>query len=87
MANGWGPDGGVQDQIDATVTDAVSAARSRLPSGAGTIECEVCGEEIPLKRRQAIPGVRTCIACQSERDKRPTFFGINRRGNKDSQLR
>ncbi|MCO5130247.1 MAG: DksA/TraR family C4-type zinc finger protein [Xanthobacteraceae bacterium] len=87
MANGWGPDGGVQDQIDATVTDAVSAARSRLPSGEGTIECEVCGEEIPLKRRQAIPGVRTCVACQGERDKRPAFSGINRRGNKDSQLR
>lgn len=87
MANGWGPDGGVQDQIDATVTDAVSAALSRLPSGEGAAECEVCGEEIPLKRRQAIPEVRTCLACQSERDKRPIFSGINRRGNKDSQLR
>ncbi|HAU77308.1 MAG TPA: DksA/TraR family C4-type zinc finger protein [Agrobacterium sp.] len=87
MANGWGPEGGIQDQIDATVTDALSAARSRLPSGEGTVECEVCGDEIPLRRRQAIPSVRTCIACQSERDKQPTISTINRRGNKDSQLR
>ena len=87
MANGWGPEGGIQDQIDATVTDALSAARSRLPSGHGTVECEVCGEEIPLRRRQAIPSVRTCIACQSERDKRPAFPTSTRRGNKGSQLR
>ena len=87
MANGRGPEGGILDQIDATVTDALSAARSRLPSGEGTVECEVCGDEIPLRRRQAIPSVRTCIACQSERDKRPTISTINRRGNKDSQLR
>lgn len=87
MANGWGPAGGVQDQIDATVADAVSAARSRLPSGEGTADCEVCGEEIPMKRRQAIPGVRTCVACQGVRDQRPVLSGINRRGSKDSQLR
>ncbi|MGD9925720.1 MAG: DksA/TraR family C4-type zinc finger protein [Pseudorhodoplanes sp.] len=87
MANGWGPAGGVQDQIDATVADAVSAARSQLPSGEGTIDCEVCGEEIPLKRRQAIPGARTCVACQGARDRRPVLSGINRRGSKDSQLR
>lgn len=84
MANGWGPAGGVQDQIDATVTDAVSAARSQLPSGEGTVDCEVCGEEIPLKRRQAIPA---CVACQGARDRRPVLSGINRRGSKDSQLR
>ena len=87
MANGWAPDSAVQDQIDATIMDAVFAARSRLPSGEGSTDCEVCGDEIPAKRRTAIPGGRTCVACQSERDKRPTFTGINRRGSKDSQLR
>lgn len=87
MASGWGPDSGVLDQIDATIADAVSAARSRLPSGESAIECEECGEEIPLRRRQAVTGVRTCLACQNERDGRPVLSGINRRGNKDSQLR
>ncbi len=87
MANGWAPDSAVQDQIDATIVDAVSAARARLPSGEGTLDCEVCGDEIPARRRQAVPGVRTCVDCQSQRDSRPTFSGINRRGSKDSQLR
>ena len=31
MAGGWARDGAVQDQIDDTVSDAVSAARARLP--------------------------------------------------------
>ena len=38
-------------------------------------------------RREALPGVRTCVACQSERDARAVSTGINRRGSKDSQLR
>ncbi|KSV61778.1 hypothetical protein N182_37835 [Sinorhizobium sp. GL2] len=87
MASGWAPDSAVQDQIDVTVMDAVSAARSRLPSGEGSVDCEICGEHIPSRRRQAMPGVRTCVACQNERDKRPILTSINRRGSKDSQLR
>jgi len=87
MANGWARDGAVQDQIDDTVSDAVLAARARMPSGESAEECDICGEEIPEKRRAALPGVRTCIGCQSERDKRPALYGINRRGSKDSQLR
>ena len=39
------------------------------------------------KRREALPGVRTCVACQSERDKAIVHSTINRRGSKDSQLR
>ena len=33
MATGWAGDGAVQDQIDATVKDAIKRARSQLPSG------------------------------------------------------
>ena len=33
MATGWAGDGAVQDQIDATVKDAVDRAKNRLPSG------------------------------------------------------
>jgi phage/conjugal plasmid C-4 type zinc finger TraR family protein len=87
MANGWAPDGAVQDQIEDSIKDALLNARARLPSGVGLEDCEECGEEIPPRRRTALPGVRTCIACQSRRDKRPSFSGINRRGSKDSQLR
>lgn len=88
MANGWAPDSAVQDQIEDNIRDALDAARSRMPSGEGLEACEVCGEDIPEKRRAALPGVRTCVACQSERDRHHvTFSAINRRGSKDSQLR
>ncbi|MDF7773637.1 DksA/TraR family C4-type zinc finger protein [Sphingomonas sp. AOB5] len=87
MANGWAPDGAVQDQIDDSIADAVLEARARMPSGESLEECEACGEDIPERRRQALPGVRTCIACQSGRDARRVIGGINRRGSKDSQLR
>lgn len=88
MAGGFTKDGAVQDQIDASIEDAVSRARSQLPRGESLTNCEACGNPIPGARREAIPGVRLCVACQAERDKQaPTQGGINRRGSKDSQLR
>jgi phage/conjugal plasmid C-4 type zinc finger TraR family protein len=87
MAGGWARDGAVQDQIDDTVADAVSGARARLPSGESAEYCEECGEDIPERRRLALPGTRTCVHCQSARDAKIVSIGINRRGSKDSQLR
>lgn len=88
MAVGWAKDGAVQEQIDAGIDDAVSLARSRLPKGESLAECQNCGEDIPLARQRAVPGVRLCIDCQSELEKQQTSSaGINRRGSKDSQLR
>ncbi len=87
MASGWAPDGAVQDQIDDPVSDGVMRARARMPTGQGETHCAECGDEIPEARRRALPGVRTCVACQSERDSRPVSIGFNRRGSKDSQLR
>jgi phage/conjugal plasmid C-4 type zinc finger TraR family protein len=87
MAGGWTRDGAVQDQIDDSVRDAIAAARARMPTGDSASECDDCGEPIPARRREAIPGVRTCLACQAERDKTVVHSTINRRGSKDSQLR
>ena len=87
MAGGWAQDGAVQDQIDDTIADAVSAARARMVAGEAAKYCAECGEDIPEARRQALPGARTCIACQSQRDSAVRSVGINRRGSKDSQLR
>lgn len=88
MAGGWSRDGAVQDQIDASVQDAVKLARSRLPAGQSAIHCQECETVIPEARRQAIPGVRLCVACQSQFEKQQTTSaGINRRGSKDSQLK
>ena len=88
MATGWARDGAVQDQIDASVEDAVELARSRLPKGESLTHCEECGNEIPEARRQAIAGVRLCVGCQQEVDRaQADQAGINRRASKDSQLR
>ena len=88
MAGGWTRDGAVQDQIDASVEDAVEQVRSRIGQGAGREVCEACGEVIPQARRDALPGVRKCIVCQTaEDDESQTANRINRRGSKDSQLR
>lgn len=87
MAGGWARDGAVQDQIDDTVMDAVLSARARLPAGESATHCDECGEDIPERRRLALPGTRTCVEYQSARDGRRVMAGINRRGSKDSQLR
>lgn len=89
MAGGWTRDGAVQDQIDASIDDAVQQARNRLPRGESLSHCEECAAAIPEARQQAVPGVRLCVTCQSELDEEQerTSGGINRRGSKDSQLR
>lgn len=88
MAGGWARDGAVQDQIDASVEDAVSHARSNIRSGKSAEFCEVCDAAIPEARRVAVPGVQLCISCQSAAEgKQGSSGGINRRGSKDSQLR
>ena len=87
MAGGWTRDGAVQDQIDDTVKDAIQRARALTPTGESAEDCDDCGEPIPMKRRKALPGVRTCISCQTERDAAVVYSTINRRGSKDSQLR
>ncbi|MDM7858169.1 DksA/TraR family C4-type zinc finger protein [Thiopseudomonas acetoxidans] len=88
MASGWTRDGAVQDQIDASIEDAVQQARSNLQSGESAQVCEDCDASIPEARRAAVPGVRLCITCQSAAEQDEVAVGgINRRGSKDSQLR
>ena len=88
MATGWAGDGAVQDQIDATIKDAIERARSQLPQGAGLDRCEECDAKSPLARRTVLPGVRLCVTCQEAHDREQRgASGYNRRGSKDSQLR
>lgn len=89
MAGGWAKDGAVQEQIEASIQDELSRLKGRSgPVGESLTHCAECDEEIPEKRRLALPGVKICIDCQNDRDAsfkaRP---GINRRGSKDSQLK
>ena len=88
MAGGWTSDGAVQEQIDSSIEDAIARARSQLPRGESLMHCEECAALIPEARRQAVPGVRLCVACQSVHDKEQQVnSGYNRRASKDSQLR
>jgi phage/conjugal plasmid C-4 type zinc finger TraR family protein len=88
MATGWAKDGAVQEQIDASIKDALKNVRRRIPKGVSRKICVECSTEIPLGRREALPGVKLCIDCQTEADKRVQNHALyNRRGSKDSQLR
>ena len=87
MAGGWTRDGAIQDQIDDTIKDAVDIARGQLPKGESAKICIECGDDIPERRRLAVPGIKTCVLCQAELDGSRSTDLFNRRGSKDSQLR
>ncbi|WP_249927735.1 TraR/DksA C4-type zinc finger protein [Escherichia coli] len=55
----------LQKQEDLLNRLHIQAARQLLiRDGESLSECECCGNDIPLKRQQTIPGVRTCTECQ-----------------------
>ncbi len=88
MAGGWSKDGAVQEQIDASLDEAVERARRSLVSGESARDCAECGLAIPEARRKAIPGVQLCIKCQIELEgDEVQASSFNRRGSKGSQLR
>ncbi|TFL18844.1 DksA/TraR family C4-type zinc finger protein [Jannaschia formosa] len=89
MAGGWTRDGAVGEQIEASIQDELARLRAaKAPSGESRTHCAECEEPIPEARRAALPGVKLCLDCASERAQRaPARGGINRRGSKDSQLR
>lgn len=88
MAGGWARDGAEQEQIDATIEDALNRAKAALPQGESAEYCEECGEAIPEARRIALPGVQYCVQCQTALEKNASSHQLfNRRGSKDSQLR
>ncbi len=89
MAGGWAHDGAVNEQIEASIADELARMKARKgPAGESLTHCAECEEEIPQARREAVPGVKLCIECQSGRDARPqSRGGFNRRGSKDSQLK
>ncbi|GAA4902490.1 DksA/TraR family C4-type zinc finger protein [Ferrimonas pelagia] len=90
MAGGFSKDDALQEQIDATIDDAIEQIRTRNQHAQqpSATECDECGERIPEPRCAALPGVRLCVACQTQLDQRQQLAAhYNRRGSKDSQLR
>lgn len=89
MAGGWSRDGAVSEQIEASIAEELERMRARRgPEGESLTQCADCEEPIPEARRVALPGVKLCVDCASERDGAAVRRGgINRRGSKDSQLK
>ena len=88
MASGWAADGAENEQIEATINDAIERAKRALPKGESLTHCEECDAPIPEARRLAMPGVRLCVRCQQSLEQHQQKVELfNRRGSKDSQLR
>jgi phage/conjugal plasmid C-4 type zinc finger TraR family protein len=47
-----------------------SKEQNLTPHSSPLTVCEDCGEEIPEKRRRAVPGCRRCIDCQEKLENR-----------------
>src|SRR3546814_4146914 len=76
----------VQEQIDATINDAIKRVRCQLPHGQSLTRCEECDATIPEARREAVPGVRLCVSCQQLRDSsQASSAGYNRRGSRSEE--
>ena len=53
-------------QNAADLLDKVRHARTRVEDGTYGV-CEVCGEDIPVARLDALPYATTCVSCASRR--------------------
>ena len=56
---------------DRYIAGAIAESAKKLRAGCrgGSVTspfCEECGEEIPLARREAMPGCTRCVDCQAE---------------------
>lgn len=60
-----------QELIEHRLQQAMLARRQAAArQGPPAVECEDCGKEIPAARRERLPGVTTCVPCQTAREGR-----------------
>lgn len=48
--------------------EALARQAAKQHAGGSLSHCEDCGDVIPEKRRQAVPGCRRCIHCQQRHE-------------------
>ncbi|ABP60029.1 TraR/DksA family transcriptional regulator [Enterobacter sp. 638] len=53
----------VQQRVEENLQRHIQNARTRKP-GTARVLCIDCDAPIPIARRQAIPGVQSCVTCQ-----------------------
>lgn len=51
--------------VERLIREQALACSGSAGSGESSFYCENCGEKIPEARRQAVPGCRYCIKCQT----------------------
>jgi phage/conjugal plasmid C-4 type zinc finger TraR family protein len=61
----------IASEREQELRDDALAEHARQRGGKRQVEasaeaCAVCGEPVPERRRQAVPGVQTCLDCQNE---------------------
>ena len=67
---------------DAQALDALRQQLARQRAQPSATECEVCGDDIPLARQQAVLGTQLSVTCQSHRER----FKANYRLPDDNSL-
>ena len=65
------------DIANELIEKRLQAGIAKVPKlqGQSAVECIECGAAIPELRRVALPGVQTCISCQSELELAARRFG------------
>ena len=56
-------------EIEAARTRALRTVTDQV-GHAGGFECEACGEELSVERREAMPSATTCVECQAATERR-----------------
>ncbi|TKV11703.1 TraR/DksA family transcriptional regulator [Citrobacter sp. wls619] len=61
-----------RDQVfnERTLESQIASARLKKTAHPSLCYCRLCGEDIPEKRRQSVPGVSLCTDCQEIADRR-----------------
>ncbi|WP_293766375.1 TraR/DksA C4-type zinc finger protein [uncultured Aquitalea sp.] len=58
--------------------EALKNQAAKMPKNReSAMECHECGDPIPEGRRKAMPGVQTCICCQTAIEHRDRLRGIS----------
>jgi len=56
-----------QSEEQLMIERGLKAIRAQF-SSPGAADCQQCGDPIPERRRQLLPGVKTCVYCQEKKE-------------------
>ncbi|MFE4110605.1 TraR/DksA family transcriptional regulator [Kosakonia sp. YIM B13611] len=59
-----------QEFNEQRLEDMIEQNRFKPGTKPSLLHCRLCGNPIPEKRRQTLPGITTCIECQTALERR-----------------